>query len=122
MKLGHVRATLTPVAVRTIAKNDPKLLPDISEESIRDKSKANGFSKFLVCVQTIWFIIKTVSRLATELPISPLEMNTFLHALSCLFMYLAWWHKPLVIIYHQTIKKHPNSLIQCRHTHLHIPP
>jgi hypothetical protein len=91
------RLTLTPVALRKMAVNTPALLPDLSKEGIRDKSKANGLAKFLVCVQAIWFIAQTVGRLATDLPISLLEMNTLLHAFCCLFIYLAWWHKPLDI-------------------------
>jgi hypothetical protein len=91
------RLTLTPVALRKIAVNAPALLPDLSKEGIRDKSKANGLAKFLVCVQAIWFIAQTVGRLATDLPISLLEMNTLLHAFCCLLIYLAWWHKPLDI-------------------------
>jgi hypothetical protein len=91
------RLTLTPVALRKMAVNAPALLPDLSREGIRDKSKANGLAKFLVCVQAIWFIAQTVGRLATDLPISLLEMNTLLHAFCCLFIYLAWWHKPLDI-------------------------
>jgi hypothetical protein len=91
------RLTLTPVALRKIAANAPALLPDLSKEGIRDKSKANGLAKFLVCVQAIWFIAQTVGRLTTDLPISLLEMNTLLHAFCCLLIYLAWWHKPLDI-------------------------
>jgi hypothetical protein len=97
LKHGQVRATLTPVALRVIAKVAPSYLPDISEETIRDKSKANSFAKFLVCVQTCWFIAQTAGRLATRLPISLLEMNTLLHAVCCLLIYMAWWHKPLDI-------------------------
>jgi hypothetical protein len=97
MDADRKRLTLTPVALRKIAKNAPELLPDLSREAIRDKSKANGLAKFLVCVQAIWFIAQTVGRLGTSLPISLLEMNTLLHAFCCLFIYLAWWHKPLDI-------------------------
>jgi hypothetical protein len=97
MNPGQERLTLTPVALRKLAVNAPALLPDLSRESIRDKSKANGLAKFLVCVQAIWFIAQTIGRLATDLPISLLEMNTLLHAFCCLFIYLAWWHKPLDI-------------------------
>ncbi|KAH7094861.1 hypothetical protein FB567DRAFT_511241 [Paraphoma chrysanthemicola] len=91
------RITLTPVALRTMARTFPSLLPDISAEFIRDKSKANSFAKLLVCIQACWFIAQTIGRLATRLPISLLEMNTLLHALCCLLIYLAWWHKPLDI-------------------------
>jgi hypothetical protein len=48
-------------------------------------------------VQTCWFIAQTAGRIATRLPISLLEVNTLLHAVCCLLIYLAWWHKPLGI-------------------------
>jgi hypothetical protein len=94
---GDFRLTLTPVALRMIAENAPELLPDLSEPEIEDKSKANGLAKFLVCIQAAWFIVQTLGRLVTGYPISLLEMNTLLHAFCCLFIYLAWWHKPLDI-------------------------
>jgi len=94
---GNKRLTLTPAGIRKIASNAPELLPNIEKSDIEDKSKANGFAKFLVCAQACWFIVQTVGRLATGLPISLLEMNTLLHALCCLLIYLAWWHKPLDI-------------------------
>jgi hypothetical protein len=97
MRRGDVIATLTPVALYTLAKNAPSLLPDISEESIGDKSKADGFAKFIVCMQATWFIIQSVGRLTMRLPISLLEMNTLLHAFCCLLIYVAWWRKPLDI-------------------------
>ena len=37
-------------------------LPDISEEEIKSKSKANGFSKALVCIQALWFIFQCLTR------------------------------------------------------------
>jgi hypothetical protein len=97
MDAGQKRLTLTPIALRKMAEDAPALLPDLSRGGIGDKSKANGLAKFLVCVQAIWFIAQTVGRLGTDLPISLLEMNTLLHAFCCLFIYLAWWHKPLDI-------------------------
>lgn len=32
------------------------VLPNLSEEEIESKSKANGVAKALVCIQTLWFI------------------------------------------------------------------
>jgi hypothetical protein len=91
MDKGWQRATLTSLGVRKIAANTPGPLLALSKDAIMDKSKANGFAKFLVCVQASWFLAQTVGRLTTGLPISLLEMNTLLHAVCCLFIYLAWW-------------------------------
>jgi hypothetical protein len=91
------RRMLTPDALRFIAGKRPELLPDISRDSIMDKSKANQFAKLLVCLQAFRFSAQMLGRLATGNPISPLELNVFLHAVSCLAIYIAWWDKPLDI-------------------------
>jgi hypothetical protein len=92
---GRTLATMTPLGLQKIAKGDTPLLPDISEFAIREKSKANRFAKFLVCLQATWFVVQTVGRLSVRLPISLLETNSLLHAVFCI--YVAWRHKPLDI-------------------------
>ncbi|KAH7341153.1 hypothetical protein BKA66DRAFT_44533 [Pyrenochaeta sp. MPI-SDFR-AT-0127] len=94
---GRTRLTLTPIALRKLASYEPDLIPDISSEQIREKSKADCFAKSIACLQALWFIMQVIGRLAAKYPISLLEMNTFLHALCCLAIYLAWWNKPLDI-------------------------
>jgi hypothetical protein len=100
----YTRLTLTPRALRKLAEVEPMLIPDIPEHAIMDKSKANGLAKALVCLQACWFILQVIGRAATSAPISLLEMNTFLHALCCLVIYLAWWHKPLDIVEPELIR------------------
>ena len=41
------------------SRND---LPNLSEEEIRSKSKANGLAKALVCIQALWFIAQCLTR------------------------------------------------------------
>ena len=36
--------------------------PDLSEEDIKSKSKANSLAKGLVCFQAIWFIAQSLTR------------------------------------------------------------
>ncbi|KAH5296167.1 hypothetical protein HBI12_213860 [Parastagonospora nodorum] len=91
------RLTLTSAALRKLAKSESPLLPDISVETIPDKSKANAFAKFLVCVQATSFVAQTIGRMATAHPISLLEINTVLYAFCCLLKYLSWWDEPLDI-------------------------
>lgn len=100
----YTRITLGPRALLKLASVEPVLIPDISESDINDKSKASWLAKTLVCLQACWFIIQVTGRAATSAPISLLEMNTFLHALCCLVIYLAWWHKPLDIETPELIK------------------
>lgn len=37
-------------------------LPNLSEEEIKSKSKANGLAKSLVCLQALWFIAQCLTR------------------------------------------------------------
>ena len=39
-----------------------EILPDLSEEEIQSKSKANGLAKALVCIQALWFIAQCITR------------------------------------------------------------
>jgi hypothetical protein len=93
----HTRLTLTPNALQKLAEVEPTLIPDISEHTIKDKSKADWIAKTLACWQACWFIFQFLGRFFTSMTISLLELNTFLHALCCLVIYLAWWWKPLNI-------------------------
>ena len=92
---GRTRVALTPDGVRFLLAHEPNSLPDISEEQIQDKSKADSITKTLVCAQASWFCVQCILRLAQSLPISLLELNTFGHSLCTLLIYLLWWHKPL---------------------------
>ena len=39
-----------------------EIIPDLSEEEIKSKSKANGLAKTLVCIQALWFIAQCLTR------------------------------------------------------------
>lgn len=73
---------------------DPASFLNASEDEIRDKSKSDGVSKALVCVQACWFCAQCASRIAQGLPITLLELNTLGHSVCALLIYLIWWHKP----------------------------
>ncbi|KAL8946920.1 MAG: hypothetical protein Q9222_006745 [Ikaeria aurantiellina] len=95
LPLPQDRATLTPEGILCLIANTPEAIPLITEEQIKDKSKADGLKKTLVCAQATWFCVQCITRLAQSLPVSLLEINTFAHALCTLVIYLLWWHKPL---------------------------
>lgn len=92
---SRTRVALTPDGLRFLLEHEPHILPDISQEQIKDKSKADGIKKILVCAQALWFCIQCMSRLAQSLPVSLLELNTFGHSLCTLLIHLLWWYKPL---------------------------
>ncbi|KAH7351243.1 hypothetical protein BKA65DRAFT_536249 [Rhexocercosporidium sp. MPI-PUGE-AT-0058] len=92
---NSVQSTLTANGVSLLLKTSPHLLPDISVDEVKDKSKASSLTKLLACVQASWFCLSTITRFIQHLPVSMLELNAFAHALCTLAVYVLWWHKPL---------------------------
>lgn len=72
-------------------------LPEIQENQIRDKSKADGLAKFLVVLQAGWMILETLARVQQKLPVTLLEINTMGHVVCAFALYGLWWSKPLDI-------------------------
>lgn len=68
------RMTLTASGVKYLIEHQPKLVPRLRQDDILDKSKASSFAKTIVCIQAAWFILQCVTRIATSLPISLLEV------------------------------------------------
>lgn len=95
---GHRRRLiLTPDGISFLLKLKPSLVPDISEATIKDKSKSSGLVKGFVCLQAAWFCAQCFSRWKQHLAVSLLELNTLAHALCALLIYMLWWSKPLDI-------------------------
>jgi len=107
-----MRLTLKGVSVAL--KVRPEIFEHLLVNDVLDKSKASPLAKAIVCCQALWFCLQCIGRLAESLPISLLEvspgpvpggyctsnatkLNTFMHALFALTIYIQWWHKPLDI-------------------------
>ena len=84
--------TLTPRGAIGLARLG--LLPKMRPEEIRDKSKADSLAKTLVCLQASWMILQCIERKAQGLPVTLLEVNTLVHVVCALLMYLFWLYKP----------------------------
>jgi len=70
-------------------------LSTITEASINDRSKADGFSKGLALLQIVWFIIQSLARFSTKrLALTEIELVTAALAILSLVMYFLWWNKP----------------------------
>lgn len=91
---NHERMVLTPDGLRAFYKYWPHLMPEISQQDIKDKSKSDELAKFLTCLQAAWFCIQCIARFAQGLPVSLLEVNTLAHAVCSLASYAFWWNKP----------------------------
>jgi len=68
--------------------------PTITKKEIQDRSKADIFSKGIVLMQTTWFIVQCISRLATKLAVTELETVTLAFAVQNAITYWLWWDKP----------------------------
>ena len=66
----------------------------LSEELIRDKSKADGLVKLATICQVTWFVLQCITRTAHSLSIAPLEAMTLAYVFIVLLTYLFWWFKP----------------------------
>jgi hypothetical protein len=69
--------------------------PNITEEEIKDRSKGDYLSKGIVVLQTTWFIIQIISRAASRLSITELEVVTLAFSTLIGVIYYLWWDKPL---------------------------
>lgn len=66
-----------------------------SEEEIKDRSKSDSFSKIIVLMQTLWFVMQSIARHIERLPITELEVATLAYTVPILGIYVCWWNKPL---------------------------
>ncbi|KAF4616908.1 hypothetical protein D9613_008741 [Agrocybe pediades] len=70
-------------------------LSEITEATIDDRSKADGFAKCIAFIQTSWFIVQCIARFSDErLALTELELVTAALAVLSLLMYCFWWNKP----------------------------
>ncbi|KAM0809555.1 hypothetical protein AB5N19_09899 [Seiridium cardinale] len=103
---GYSQLALEDELVKGVAELG--LLPDISKEYIKDKSKADSVAKGLVLVQASWLIFQVITRWASGLFVTALELNALAHAICALLVYFLWWEKPLDI---QNATKVPGDLV-----------
>lgn len=63
----------------------------VSEDKIRDKSKANGLQKILVLLQVTWMATSCTVRLVYGLSLTLLEIHTLVHVVCAMSMFLSWF-------------------------------
>lgn len=61
---------------------------------IEDRSKADPFTKAFALLQSLWVTIDVITRAASRLPVSPLEISTVAYVVCSAISYVAWWYKP----------------------------
>ena len=66
-----------------------------TEAEIKDKGKSDWLAKFLVLLQTLWFVMQCIARAIEHLPVTHLEIVTLAYAAMNFVIYIFWWNKPL---------------------------
>ena len=87
------RSTVTPEGLLFLARNGEFV--DISDDFIRDKSKADLLAKGLACLQILWVVGQAIERKIAGYPITLLEIHTLVHVVCAVCMYILWLYKPL---------------------------
>lgn len=88
---------LTPEKLKELLIEKSIEVPSITEEEIKDRSKADGLAKALVVIQNTWFVAQCIARRVQRLPVTQLELATVAFAVLNSVMYFLWWNKPLNI-------------------------
>lgn len=63
--------------------------------AIDDKSKADLLAKGVACFQGSWMLLQCLGRQLDALPVTLLELNTVVHVVNAIIMYLLWLEKPV---------------------------
>lgn len=87
----HGHYLLTPRGLMFLMEHEPDLIPQLSQETIKDHRMADGIAKAILAIQTLWFCANCSARLAQSLPLSLLEITTLSHAFCTIFSYVVWW-------------------------------
>ncbi|KAA6410255.1 MAG: hypothetical protein FRX48_05676 [Lasallia pustulata] len=91
---GHRRFPITYKQLVVLLDRSVVTLPDISEDEIKDKSKADGFAKAVSCMQVGWLAVQSIARAKQHLPLTTLELTTLGFVANSLVVFYIWWEKP----------------------------
>lgn len=73
------------------------VLPNVPLEEVHVRSSADVITKALTFLQAVWFFIQSVARLQRRLPVTLLEIHTWLHVGCTLCTYAVWFRKPYAV-------------------------
>lgn len=95
-RLPDLPTTLTPEGFRNLFELDDHISIDRKQAS--NKTKTDALGKTHVCAQGMWMIVQYISRKATGLPVTLLELHVAVHVICALMMYVVWWDKPQDVV------------------------
>jgi hypothetical protein len=76
-----------------------------SDDTVNERSKANGVAKTIAICQTSWFAITIIFRLSKRMPLSLLEVLTVPYIFCASIMFICWFEKPRDIQFRIKIEK-----------------
>lgn len=83
--------------LRTLVAEGVIQIPEISEQSIKERSKSDSLARCITAFQVTWFATEKFARLAAHLPICLLELSTLAFIACSATIGFFWWCKPLDI-------------------------
>jgi len=86
---------LTAAKLEALLEKDFIDMPNIEEEDILDRSKADWVAKTIAVVQMTWFSVQLIARYVKGWAVTELEILTFSTVVMTIGMYFSWWDKPL---------------------------
>lgn len=93
--LPNLPTIVTDEGVSRLLLDDPRNLSDMIERrAASQKTKTDALGKTIVCVQGMWMVVQCISRKATGLPVTLLELHVALHVICALIIHIFWWDKP----------------------------
>ena len=93
---GNVaKGVLSPERFSELLTAEKIEFPTVTREEIEDRSKADGFSKTIALVQTLWFVAQCLARRTQHLDLTLVELLTLSLAVLNGVMYFLWWNKSL---------------------------
>jgi hypothetical protein len=89
---GHDRVPVSAKQLEYVVQHKFIAMPGVTRDEIRDKSKTDGMSRLVNCVQAGWLVLQILGRAGQGLPITTLELST-ISTVGCSFTTLWFWRK-----------------------------
>lgn len=69
---------------------------EVGDRAIGCRQKANTLAKLFVCLEVSWMSIQCIARKDSGLPLTLLEIHTFVHVVCAIAIYILWFQVSLV--------------------------
>jgi hypothetical protein len=85
---------LQPKELHELVRSKQVPWPEVDENDVEARSKADWLVKLLALAQILWFVIQIISRAIQGLEITTLELFTQGIVFCAIILYGLWWDKP----------------------------